>query len=139
LAWSPARANYIHALPMQNVCKPIVLLRKGEPRLLSAIHDLVADQWSGTRADQLHKWQQPLAWAQKLIRAMTMPRGLVADPMCGSGTTGAAALTAGRRFVGCDRDPAAAITARARLRKLAPEPRLATDIGPRLVLRRPTR
>jgi len=64
---------------------------------------------------QLHKWQQDVSPLQKLIRAMTASGCLVADPLCGSGTVGIAALSTRRRFVGCDSDNAAVKAAVERL------------------------
>lgn len=40
--------------------------------------------------------------AEFFVRSFCAPGGVVADPFCGSGTTGAMALASGRRFVGCD-------------------------------------
>jgi hypothetical protein len=44
----------------------------------------------------------PLKLAEFFVRSFCPPDGLVADCFCGSGTTGHAALVAGRRFAGCD-------------------------------------
>jgi DNA modification methylase len=44
----------------------------------------------------------PIALAEFFVRSFCPPNGLVIDPFCGSGTTGHAALDAGRRFAGCD-------------------------------------
>src|SRR6266849_3825258 len=49
-----------------------------------------------------HPCQFPVALVQRLIRALTKPRGLVVDPFVGSGTSAVAAALEGRRFVGCD-------------------------------------
>lgn len=40
-----------------------------------------------------------MAW---LVRLVTPPGGVVVDPFCGSGTTGAAAVPQGFRFIGAD-------------------------------------
>lgn len=60
--------------------------------------------------------QKPLALLDVLVRACCPPDGLVLDPCCGSGTTLAAALAAGRRAVGMDVSPEAVRIARARLK-----------------------
>jgi site-specific DNA-methyltransferase (adenine-specific) len=44
----------------------------------------------------------PESLPEYLIRTYCPPNGIVCDPFCGSGTTGAAALKWGRRFVGVD-------------------------------------
>lgn len=46
--------------------------------------------------------QKPTALLELLVRACCPPGGLVVDPCCGSGTTLAAAMRAGRRGTGCD-------------------------------------
>ena len=39
-----------------------------------------------------------------MVRLVTPPGGTVLDPFTGSGTTGAAAILEGFKFVGCERD-----------------------------------
>jgi adenine-specific DNA-methyltransferase len=51
-----------------------------------------------------HPCQFPHALAQRLILALSDPGDVVLDPFVGSGTTAAAALTEGRRFVGSELD-----------------------------------
>jgi len=47
--------------------------------------------------------QLPLALLRPIVGCSSDPGDLVLDPFCGSGTTGVAAVGAGRRFVGIDR------------------------------------
>ena len=49
-----------------------------------------------------HPCQFPVAIPQRLIKALTIPNGLVLDPFSGSGSTGVAAIIEGRRFVGAE-------------------------------------
>jgi DNA modification methylase len=58
--------------------------------------------------------QKPAALLDVLVRACCPPGGLVLDPCCGSGTTLAAAVAAGRRAVGCDVSEDAVALARSR-------------------------
>jgi site-specific DNA-methyltransferase (adenine-specific) len=51
-----------------------------------------------------HPTQKPLALLDRIIRAGSSAGELVVDPFNGSGTTGMAALRAGRRYVGVDVD-----------------------------------
>ena len=51
-----------------------------------------------------HPCQFPLEIAGKLISALTNKDGLVVDPFLGAGTTAAACVLLGRRFIGCDLD-----------------------------------
>lgn len=55
---------------------------------------------------KLHPTQKPLALFDWLIRTYTNEGDVVLDPCMGSGTTGVAAVLAGRKFVGFERDPA---------------------------------
>ena len=55
------------------------------------------------------------------IEASTMPAGLVADPFCGSGMTGVAAVLAGRRAALSDLSPGAVHLARNHTRRVSPE------------------
>jgi site-specific DNA-methyltransferase (adenine-specific) len=49
-----------------------------------------------------HPTQKPLALLDRIVRAGSSPGEVVLDPFNGSGTTGVAALRAGRRYLGID-------------------------------------
>lgn len=62
-----------------------------------------------------HPTVKPLALMRWLVELGCPAGGLVLDPFCGSGSTGAAAVATGRTFVGIERDPDYAKVARARI------------------------
>ena len=66
-------------------------------------------------AKDLHPWQQALEPFTRLVEHCSRPGEVVCDPFVGSGTTGVAALRAGRQFVGGDIDPRAVSTTVTRL------------------------
>jgi site-specific DNA-methyltransferase (adenine-specific) len=51
-----------------------------------------------------HPTQKPLALILRCLRASTNAGDLVFDPFSGSSSTGVAALSLGRRFIGCEAD-----------------------------------
>lgn len=51
-----------------------------------------------------HPTQKPVDLVARCLRASTNPGDLVFDPFCGSATTGVAALSLGRQFIGCETD-----------------------------------
>jgi site-specific DNA-methyltransferase (adenine-specific) len=59
--------------------------------------------------------QKPERLLERIVRASSRPGAVVADLMCGSGTTLAVAARLGRRFVGGDASPLAIAVARKRL------------------------
>lgn len=67
-----------------------------------------------SREEREHQTQKPVDLMRRLIRVVAPRGGLVLDPFAGSGTTGVAALSEGRRVILCERDPEHAATARAR-------------------------
>lgn len=74
----------------------------------------------------------PLELPERLIHLYTYEHDLVLDPFMGSGTTLAAAKKLGRRYAGCDLDPAYVEIARARVEAITPttwddDDELATD------------
>jgi site-specific DNA-methyltransferase (adenine-specific) len=69
----------------------------------------------------LHEWQQGEGEIATLIQRFTEPGEMVLDPFLGSGTTAAAAVKLGRRFIGCDINPAAVALTQERLSTLAAE------------------
>lgn len=52
----------------------------------------------------VHPTQKPVDLLLPLIRYSTPPEGLVIDPFAGSGSTGVAAASCGRRFIGVEAD-----------------------------------
>lgn len=65
-----------------------------------------------------HPCQFPVALAQRLVKALCPPNGLVVDPYMGSGSTGIAAIVEGRKFLGCDIERQYVKIARARIKAL---------------------
>ena len=51
-----------------------------------------------------HPCEKPLDLMQHIIKTSSNPGAVVFDPFMGSGTTGAAAVSLGRRFIGCELD-----------------------------------
>lgn len=62
-----------------------------------------------------HPTQKPLPLIAELIKKHSNPGELVLDPFLGSGTTALAAKQTGRHFIGCEKSPAYAKIAAARL------------------------
>lgn len=62
-----------------------------------------------------HETEKPIELMMRLIEDFTNPDDLICDPCMGSGTTIIAALAAGRRAIGIERDVATFKLARARL------------------------
>jgi len=63
--------------------------------------------------------QKPEKLLERIVRASSRPGDVVADLMCGSGTTLVAAARLGRTFIGADMSPLAVQTASARLERAA--------------------
>jgi site-specific DNA-methyltransferase (adenine-specific) len=62
-----------------------------------------------------HPTVKPISVMEWCIRLCTREGALVLDPFCGSGTTGAAAVRLGRRFIGCEQSAEYVEIARARI------------------------
>lgn len=92
------------------------LLRERNPVIVKDYMDRVAG-----KARELHTTQKPLPLMVELVRQFTDPGDVVLDPFCGSGTTGAACLRTGRKFIGIERDEHYARVARERLEGEAPD------------------
>ncbi|MBS0353468.1 MAG: site-specific DNA-methyltransferase [Proteobacteria bacterium] len=71
----------------------------------SVIESALIIGFVGKREQTGHPSQKPEAVYKPLIEMVTKPGGLVFDPMCGSGTTGAVCRTLGRRAVLSDMNP----------------------------------
>jgi len=60
--------------------------------------------------------QKPESLLERIVRAASLPKSRVLDPMCGSGTTLAVAERLGRRWAGIDQSPLAVRIATKRLK-----------------------
>ena len=78
------------------------------------------ERLKGRDGKKLHPTQKPEALLARVILSSSQLDDLVLDPFCGTGTTGAVAKKLGRRFVGCERDPAYAKAAEKRIAAVAP-------------------
>lgn len=56
-------------------------------------------------SEREHVTQKPVDLMEAMV-AIVEPRGVVLDPFMGSGTTGVAAMSTGRRFIGCEQSRA---------------------------------
>ena len=80
------------------------LLAKGRPPLTKQpLADVIDMPYSGNK---LHPTQKPIAALVPLIRSFTLPGESVLDPFAGSGSTCAAALLTGRKYIGMEMDDA---------------------------------
>jgi site-specific DNA-methyltransferase (adenine-specific)/modification methylase len=70
--------------------------------------------------DPVHPTQKPLKVLQHIIRIASNPGDLVFDPFMGVGSTGAAALRMGRRFLGVEIDKQYFRTSQKRLKTVQP-------------------
>jgi len=73
----------------------------------------------GEKALGSHPTQKPLALLDRIVRCASNPGDLVVDPFTGSGTTGVAAVAAGRRFLGFEREKEYVELARLRIHAAA--------------------
>ena len=68
---------------------------------------------------QVHQHQKPLSVLRWLLKTYSNPGDVVLDNAMGSGATGVGCLELGRRFVGCELDPASFGVAEVRIRRAA--------------------
>lgn len=98
------------------------LLAKGRPPLpQQPVADVMDMPYSGNK---LHPTQKPVEPLAQMIRSFTLPAELVLDPFAGSGSTCAAAMLTGRKYLGIEMDDAYYVNAIARMNRI--QERLAT-------------
>jgi DNA modification methylase len=101
---------------------PSARQRKYNDRRANPAGKLPDDVWAfprvaGTHAERLKGFptQLPVAMLRRIVAVASNPGDLVLDPFCGSGSTGAAAIAHGRRFIGIEKNPDYAARAARRL------------------------
>ncbi len=78
------------------------LLAKGRPPLpKQPLADIIDMPYSGNK---LHPTQKPVAALAPLVRSFSLPGESVLDPFAGSGSSCAAALLTGRKYIGIELD-----------------------------------
>ena len=81
--------------------KPVLWYVKGEYK-----GDYIGDILKSPESDKrFHEWGQSLGGMIDIIERLTNPNDLILDPFLGGGTTGAAAVSMGRKFIGTDIEP----------------------------------
>jgi site-specific DNA-methyltransferase (adenine-specific) len=65
-----------------------------------------------------HPTQKPIALLNRIVLSSTKPGDIVLDPFMGSGTTGVAAKTSGRKFVGIEKESTYFAIAKSRIASL---------------------
>jgi len=92
------------------------LLAKGRPPLpKQPLADVMEMPYSGNK---LHPTQKPVAALARLIRSFSLLGEAVLDPFAGSGSTCAAALLTGRKYIGVELDSEYCRQANARLARV---------------------
>ena len=92
------------------------LLAKGRPPLpRQPIADVIDMPYSGNK---LHPTQKPAGVLAQLIRGFTLPGELVLDCFAGSGSTCAAALLTGRKYIGIELDSEYHLAANERMTRI---------------------
>ena len=81
--------------------KPVLWYVKGEYK-----GDYIGDILKSPESDKrFHEWGQSIGGMADIIERFTNPGDLILDPFLGGGTTGAAAVSMGRKFIGTDIKP----------------------------------
>lgn len=105
--------NRVHAARVGTGWKPILIYARHDadnpPFILDDLFDSAGDD------KRFHHWGQSETGIADLVERLTEPGQLVVDPFLGGGTTAVVCRDLGRRFIGCDIDPAAVATSRERV------------------------
>jgi ParB-like chromosome segregation protein Spo0J len=114
--FQPGRHTAIDAYRIRSASRPYLILSRGKYKPDKWLHDTIESREVPDKS--LHPWQQAEGPVAKLVELASRAGDLVVDPFVGSGTTGAAAVRLGRRFVGGELDPKFVATATSRLRSV---------------------
>jgi DNA modification methylase len=93
----------VHTKHIYNAWKPLLFYVKGNRPKYST--DSMSDFILSSEPDKaIYKYEQSVEEASYIIKHLTVENQIVFDPMCGSCTTGIAALANGRKFIACEKD-----------------------------------
>lgn len=119
LVWQ-SDANLIYPLGITSQAKPILFFSRGDWQKRGRWSDVFA---CDGKEKKWHPHQQSLETMENLLDYLSDPGDLVVDPCGGSFTTAVACCRRGRRFIGCDVDPACVAIGRKRVTEVIHEPK----------------
>lgn len=110
--------THVHTPRVATGWKPLLLYQRYDaqdvPFLVDDLFD-VSTTGDAIASRRFHHWGQAEPGIAEIVERCTERGALVVDPFLGGGTTAVVCRNLGRRFVGCDIDPAAVATARERI------------------------
>lgn len=87
-------------------CEYVLFLRKGQAKWINNIGDSkTVHQFNNLIGNKTHPTEKPVDLLRFYIENSSNPGNLILDPFMGSGSTGVAALSLGRKFIGFELDP----------------------------------
>lgn len=104
--FQPGRQSVLRARMIRGRWRPVAIFSAGRYQPRHWLVDAFASEGNGAKGSTDHRWQQSVGPFVRWVSQVTEPGELVVDPFCGSGTTALACRETGRRFLGCDLDPA---------------------------------
>jgi site-specific DNA-methyltransferase (adenine-specific) len=99
--------------------RPVLVFSTGRYKPGSWMHDAIIS--TSKPEKELHRWQQALDPLKQIIAMVSKLNDLVCDPFAGSATTGIAALSQGRSFLGFEINPKTARIGANRIRQFEAE------------------
>ena len=114
--FQPGRHTEHHRRMIRGHWRPVAIFSAGKYEPRHWILDAVTAEGRGEKGPTDHRWQQAVGPFVRWVEQVAEPGEVVVDPFCGSGTTGLACRETGRRFIGCDIDPASVSLTVERLR-----------------------
>jgi site-specific DNA-methyltransferase (adenine-specific) len=105
-----------------NTWKPVLWYANGKPRVQSShgtwVRDSILNIGNPAEDKAHHHWGQSVSGVKELVEQFSKPGDTILDPFVGGGSTAAAAIELGRRFIGIDIDEQAIRTTAARIVEL---------------------
>ena len=95
--------THIYPIKMNIEHRPLVVLSNGNYQPEWWMHSAFVS--STPPEKDLHEWQQSVPPCREIIETISRPGDVICDPFTCTGTTGEAALLAGRSFIGGEIDP----------------------------------
>jgi ParB-like chromosome segregation protein Spo0J len=111
----PGQHSEVRQLLIHSRWRTVLMFSAGRFKPRTWMLDAFSSESRDERTLDDHKWQQSVPPFERWVEQASKPGELVVDPFVGSGTVGIACLRTGRRFIGCDIDPASVSLAIERL------------------------